>query len=209
MVTAAEVEKATRRWCEEFVIGLGLCPFARAPFEAGTLRIAVCAGSEPDELRIAVLEELERLQVAAESSIATTLLVFSQALSRFEDYLDMVGEAEELVKQSGLQGLVQVASFHPDYCFAGERPDAPGQYSNRSPFPCIHLLREAMVTRSVESHPAPERIPADNIRHLESIGQRELARRWRRLLPVAGAAGGASVVENGYERGGDDPSRAR
>lgn len=178
----ARVKAATRAWCEQFVVGLTLCPFARAPMESGTVRVEVCTARQPEHLRRAFLSELDLLQGTPESSLATTLLVFSDALQSFDDYLDFVADAESLLEGAGLAGLVQVASFHPDYQFFGDRFDAPGQFSNRSPFPVIHLLRENMITRAVASYPAPEAIPENNIRLLEALGTEELKCRWEALF---------------------------
>ncbi len=149
---------------------------------SGTVRIEVSTARRPADLRQAFLSELDLLQANPESSLATTLLVFGNALQSFDDYLDFVADAESLLEAAGLEGLMQVASFHPDYQFHGEAADAPGQFSNRSPFPMIHLLRESMITRLVASYPAPESIPEHNVRVLEALGSDELQRRWQALF---------------------------
>jgi hypothetical protein len=153
-------ERHVRRWLHDFVVGLNLCPFARPLLGAPNLRIAVCM----------------------EQDVATTLLVFPRALRNFEDYLQFVDEAQDLLIESGLDGIVQLASFHPQYRFAGEAPEAASHFSNRAPYPLIHLLREGMVSRALEDFADPEQIPNRNIEVLSTIGVDELERRWQALF---------------------------
>ncbi|WP_116367849.1 DUF1415 domain-containing protein [Parahaliea mediterranea] len=176
------VERHTRAWLADFVVGLNLCPFARPLLSSPALRIRVSAARQPADLQRDFLHALDELQAAPESAIATTLLVFSDALASFEDYLDFVDQAQYLLEQAGLDGIVQLASFHPDYRFAGEAEDAASHYSNRAPWPTLHLLREDMVTRLVTSHPDPEGIPAANIEQLEHLGRKALEARWLALF---------------------------
>ena len=103
------------------------------------------------------------------------------ALPAFEEYLDFLADAQDLLVCAGLDGQVQLASFHPQYLFAGEDPEAASHYSNRAPYPVIHLLRENMLTRVLAEYPNPDRIPENNIRTLAEIGSEELTRRWQRL----------------------------
>src|SRR5210317_1291922 len=157
-------EGRIRRWLREFVVGLDLCPFARPLLSARNLRIVICDATDEVGLRRAFLRELDLLQGSDESDIATTLLAFTDALLDFDDYLHFLAGAEELVVESGLEGLFQLASFHPNYQFQGEDEDAAGHYSNRAPYPLIHLLRENMLTRVLADYPAPEQIPARNMK---------------------------------------------
>ena len=122
------------------------------------------------------------LQRSAEQEIATKLLAFPDALHDFEEYLWFLDDAEGLLQEAGLESVVQLASFHPQYLFAGEPPQAASHYSNRAPYPVIHLLREDMLTRVLEDFPAPEQIPERNIATLNTIGVEELARRWRAMM---------------------------
>ena len=122
------------------------------------------------------------LQSSTEQEIATTLLAFPHTLHDFQDYLRFVADAQDLLIESGLEGFVQLASFHPDYQFAGEAVDAASQYSNRAPYPLIHLLREDMLSRALADFADPERIPDRNIEKLEGIGADELAQRWRAIF---------------------------
>jgi hypothetical protein len=184
------VEKQVRAWLERFVVGLNLCPFAM-PFVlpgqlgADRLRITVCMGEGPEALRSAFLQELDLLQSSSEQEIATTLLVFPTALASFDDYLDYVDDAQALLAQVGLEGLLQLASFHPDYQFEGEPEGAASHFSNRAPYPIVHFLREDMMERVLQDFPNPENIPAQNIATLEDIGSAELKLRWQQLFDLS------------------------
>ena len=176
------VERHIRLWLDDFVVGLNLCPFARPLLGASNLRIAVCTASDKAQLRNAFLQELELLQRSTEQDIATTLLAFPHALHDFADYLWFLDDAQELLLEAGLEGVVQLASFHPLYRFAGEAPDAASHYSNRAPYPLLHLLREDMLTRALADGADPQQIPDRNIETLNSIGAEELERRWQALF---------------------------
>lgn len=181
MAERDEVEQQTCDWLAEFVVGLNLCPFARPLLESPALRISVCEATESPALRRAFLSELDLLQVSPEADIATSLLVFSHALEDFGDYLDFLAEAQALLEQAGLEGVVQLASFHPQYLFAGEAPDAASHFSNRSPWPTIHFLREDMLSRALGDFPDADAIPSRNIETLEKMGCEELNSRWLAL----------------------------
>jgi hypothetical protein len=137
---------------------------------------------DPDDLRLVFLRELDLLQASTEEEIATILLVFPSALTSFDDYLDFVHDAQALIIAAGLEGIVQLASFHPDYQFECEDADAPGNFSNRSPYPVLHLLRENMLTRVLNEFPQPDQIPERNIRTLEELGLLNLQDRWQNLF---------------------------
>ena len=181
MSESARAEQQIRRWLEEFVVGLNLCPFARPVLGSAQLRIAVCEAASDTALQTFFLTELDRLQSTAESEIATSLLVFTGALASFDDYLDFLDHAQELVYLAGLEGVVQLASFHPDYQFEGEAENAASHYSNRSPWPTIHLLREDMLARALMDFPDPEGIPQRNIATLDQLGTAELHKRWEAM----------------------------
>lgn len=169
----------TRRWIADFVVAENLCPFAAPvlrpnplsePQDEPLLRIAVCDQQAEAELAQAVLNELDLLQRTPEQEVATSVLVFSSALTAFDDYLDFLGFAEELLAECGLEGVIQIASFHPDYVFDGVRADDPSHYSNRSPWPMLHFIREDQITRALQNHPDPNAIPERNIAHLRALG---------------------------------------
>lgn len=181
MTDPALAEARTRRWLAEFVVGLNLCPFARPLLDSVQLRIAVIGAADLAALQATFLSELDLIQARPEAEIATSLLVFTGALADFDDYLDFLALAQELVGDVGLEGLVQLASFHPDYRFEGEAGDSPSHFSNRSPYPTIHLIREDMLERVLVDFPDPEGIPGRNIATLEELGVEELRRRWKEL----------------------------
>jgi hypothetical protein len=175
-------QRHIRAWLDEFVVGLNLCPFARPLLDAANLRIAICEDSDPEALRRAFLLELDLLQGSTEREIATTLLAFPHALTDFDDYLAFLDRAQQLLVESGLEGLVQLASFHPRYRFEGEEESAASHYSNRAPYPLIHLLREDMLSRVLDEFTDPDKIPERNIETLGAIGAEELERRWQAIF---------------------------
>jgi hypothetical protein len=165
-----EAIAATRAWLERAVIGLGLCPFARAVHMKDQIRYVVSAARHTD----ALLDDLEReLRLLAETpreEIDTTLLIHPHVLQDFLDYNDFL-ELDGVVQDAGLEGLLQVASFHPRYQFEGTEPDDITNYTNRSPYPILHLLREASVDEAVAAFPDAERIYEKNIETMKALGQ--------------------------------------
>jgi len=169
-----EVERKTLEWVRTFVVGLNLCPFARPLIASDALRLIVCEATEDEVVAAALLDEIELIQKASETQVATTLIVFPNALKEFEDYLAFLDGANQLLEEMELLVSLQLASFHPDYQFAGEPEDAASHYTNRAPFPMIHLLREDMVTRALKTFPNPEQIPERNIQTLEALGRERI-----------------------------------
>ncbi|MES3008611.1 MAG: DUF1415 domain-containing protein [Pseudomonadota bacterium] len=155
-------EQATRQWLERVVIGLNLCPFARRELDGGRVRIAVTGETDLEGLLMTFATELARLN--NEPAIETTLVVIADAVPDFLDYLDLLDMAQGWLEEQELEGVYQLASFHPDYQFADSDPDDEANYTNRSPFPVIHILREESVESAVASHPNAEGIPDRNIR---------------------------------------------
>jgi hypothetical protein len=174
---ADPIVAATREWLEKAVIGLNLCPFARTPHVQGRIRYAVSEAETPEELLADLTAELQSLAAAAPEETETTLLIHPQVLHDFLDYNDFLGVADAAVAGLGLAGTIQVASFHPRYQFAGTEPDDVETYTNRSPYPMLHLLREASVERAVESFPDASRIYEKNIETMRRLGLEG----WRRL----------------------------
>ncbi len=161
---------ATRRWIERAVIGLNLCPFAKAVVAKGQVRFVLSEATTTDALLEELAYELVRLHQVDPEQTDTTLLVHPQVLDDFLDYNDFLDQADAAVDALGLEGEIQVASFHPDYQFAGTRFDDPGNCSNRSPYPTLHLLREASVERAVAAYPDPDVIVERNLDTLEQLG---------------------------------------
>jgi hypothetical protein len=145
------------------------------------LRIAVCEAEDLDQLHRAFLAELDLIQQSSEQEIATSLLVMPNALADFDEYLMFIDNAEALIEELGLDGTIQLASFHPEYLFDGEERDSASHFSNRSPYPVIHFLREDMLSNALDEFPNPEQIPLRNISTLEKIGRAEIELRWQKL----------------------------
>ena len=169
----------TRAWLERAVIGLNLCPFARAVHARGRIRWVVSPARDTDALLAVLCDELDRLaaneddhppEPGTETPPETTLLIHPWVLTDFEAYNDFVAVAEAAVEQLGHGGVLQVASFHPDYRFADAEPGDPAHATNRSPFPMLHLLREDSIDRAVAAFPEPETIYEANIRTLRRLG---------------------------------------
>ena len=175
------IEQQVRAWLEHFVVGLNLCPFASPVVSSDGLRIKICESTELEQIMQTFLTELDLIQSTSELDIATTLLVIPNALGNFEEYLDVIDLAETLLIEVGLEGIIQLASFHPLYQFDGEPEESASHFSNRSPYPLIHLLREDMMASALSSFPNPQTIPLKNISTLESIGREEIQRRWNQI----------------------------
>jgi uncharacterized protein len=173
-----EIVAATRAWLEKAVIGLDLCPFAKAVHLRDQIRYVVSDAETPEALLADLLRELQLLAAADPEEVETTLLIHPRALTDFLDYNDFLDVADAAVAGLGLAGEIQVASFHPRYQFAGTGPDDIENYTNRSPYPMLHLLREASVEHAVEGFPDASRIYEKNIETLRRLG----AEGWRRLM---------------------------
>ncbi|RPJ48992.1 MAG: DUF1415 domain-containing protein [Betaproteobacteria bacterium] len=174
--SADEVLAATRNWLVNAVIGLNLCPFARAVYAGERIRYVVSDAATPEALLEVLAAELQLLATAPEHETETTLLIHPQVLGDFLDYNDFLEIADALVADLGYEGVLQVASFHPQYRFADTEPDDVTNCTNRSPYPTLHLLRESSIERAVAAHPDTERIYRDNIETLRRIGRAGWAR---------------------------------
>ncbi|HEY1141831.1 MAG TPA: DUF1415 domain-containing protein [Lysobacter sp.] len=168
----------TRRWLERAVIGLNLCPFAKAVYVKQQVRFVLSEARDTQALAELLRAELLWLHAADPQQTDTTLIVHPHVLQDFFDYNDFLDVADALVAELGLEGEIQVASFHPDYQFAGTDYDDVGNCTNRSPWPTLHLLREASVERAVAAFPDPDAIVERNIATLEKLGPAG----WRELM---------------------------
>jgi hypothetical protein len=166
---------AVRQWLETAVIGMNLCPFARAVHVRGQIRWVVLDGvDDPQRIRECVESELEHLQQVSAEQTDTTLIVLTDALPDFFDFSRFADSLNSLLKRMGLRGVMQIASFHPQFEFSGEDPQSASHFSNRAPFPVIHLLREQSMQTAVEKFGDTDRIWQANIDRLESMSQAEL-----------------------------------
>ena len=164
------IEAGVRRWLERAVIGLNLCPFAKAVYVKDQARIVISDASTERALLEELGEELARLRDTPADEIDTTLLVHPQVLGDFLDYNDFLGDADDLVEAMNLEGVLQVASFHPQYQFANTEPDDAENLTNRAPYPILHLLREDSVDRAVAAYPEPDAIIERNIATVRELG---------------------------------------
>ena len=170
----------TRAWVEQAVIGLNLCPFAKAVQVKGLVRYFCSAAREPAALRAELRREMQHLAAAPIDEIETTLLVHPWVLTDFLDFNDFLDEADALLVELGLDGVLQVASFHPGYRFAGTEADDITNATNRSPHPTLHLLREDSVDKAVAAFPDADRIYEANIEALRKLGPEGWKALWRK-----------------------------
>jgi hypothetical protein len=186
----AEAVAKTQRWLESFVIGVGICPFARAPYDAGQLAITVCESRERDALYQELLGAIRAFVEADAEEQLTCLVLAPNGVADFEDYLDLLAALEQVLDAAGLVGVLQIASFHPSYRFADAPADDPANFTNRSPVPMFHLIREDHLASVLKTYPNPESIPQRNIAKLRSLGNDALQK----------TVDGLAVVRNGESR---------
>jgi len=169
----------TRHWLEAAVIGLNLCPFAKAVHGKGQVRWALSEARDPEALLADLVHELQFLAAADPQVVDTTLLVHPHVLDDFLDFNDFLDLADAALAELGLEGTLQIASFHPRYEFADSEPDDITNHTNRSPHPTLHLLREASIERAVDSVPDTADIVERNLQTLRRLGHAG----WQALLP--------------------------
>ena len=168
----------TRNWLEKAVIGLNLCPFAKAVYVKQQVRFVLSDASTPEALLEQLAEELVLLRDTPAEQIDTTLIIHPDVLTDFLEYNDFLDNADAVLEALDLPGILQVASFHPQYQFEGVAPDDVSNYTNRAPYPILHLLREDSVERAVAAFPDPDVIVERNIATLDKLG----VDGWERLL---------------------------
>lgn len=164
----------TRCWIERTVIEFNLCPFARKPYEGEQVRYVVSDATTPETLLIDLQTELDLLRQTDPKLIETTVLIHPWVLQDFLDYNDFLDVVDALLEQGGYEEEFQVASLHPQYQFAGTTENDAENYTNRSPYPVLHLLRVEGVARVISSYPRPESIPERNIEQMEKVGSEHM-----------------------------------
>ncbi|WP_444931728.1 DUF1415 domain-containing protein [Microbulbifer sp. SSSA002] len=167
------VIQAVQQWLTDVVVGLNLCPFARKPLRAGQIRFKVSTATEDEALLNDLLAELHQLDATSEAEVVTTLLIIPNHLHNFSDYNQFLDLAEWLLDRNDYTGIYQLASFHPDYQFAGTAATDAENLTNRAPYPILHLLREENLEKMIDLYPDPESIPENNIRRVESLSHEE------------------------------------
>lgn len=185
MITNSPALDQTRTWVEQAVIGLNLCPFAKAPQVKGLVRYVQSEATDPAVLLSDLMDELQRLFKSPAERLETTLLVHPLVFTDFADFNDFLGVAEDAVADLGLEGVIQVASFHPDYRFEGTTADDISNATNRSPHPTLHLIREDSIDRAVAAFPEAETIFEANMATMERMGPAgwaALAESWKKAV---------------------------
>jgi len=177
-----DVLNETKRWLEHFIIKLGLCPFAAKPFNEDKVGYFISKSPELDAVYKDFLMQLDAFHSRPASEVETLLFITPNALGDFEDYLDAMYSMEEAVADSGLEGVIQLASFHPNYVFDGEPEDAASNYTNRSPYPMIHFLREQSLTKAIDNFQVLDEIPSRNQQMMEDLGVTKINQRTKSVL---------------------------
>ncbi len=167
-----EIIESVQRWVESFVVDMNLCPYAKRELIRNRVRFVLTAVETEEELLIVLQAELELLH--GDSAIETTLLIHAKVLQVFDDYNQFLNHADKLLQQMGFEGVYQIASFHPHYQFGGTDPDDAENYTNRSPYPMLHIIREDSIARAIADSPNAEQIPVRNIELMNQLGQDKL-----------------------------------
>jgi uncharacterized protein len=167
-VNQSTIIKATESWLNVFIIGQKICPFASRPYENKQISYQVYSGKDIHDCLQDLITECRRMD--DDGSIETTLLILADLGIEFDYFLDLLALAEQLLTDQGYEGVYQLASFHPQYCFADSDPDDPANYTNRSPYPMLHIIREASIELALQSYPDAELIPERNIALLRKLG---------------------------------------
>lgn len=171
----SSVQHQIDQWLDNVVIGLNLCPFAAKPKRLNQIHVDIFNGTDEAELDRAFLKALDELQSMPPQHRETTLLVIPNSLQSFEDYMLYLQQAQWLLQRAGLEGTLQIASFHPHYQFDGTEPSDKENLTNRSPYPILHLIREDSLAEVLAKYPDPESIPQNNIDRVESLTNQEIS----------------------------------
>ena len=169
-----QIEQQVRQWLEQVVIGLNLCPFAGAPYRNGQVRISISEATNDETLLAHVQNELALIDQTPATQLETTLLVVPSMLADFDAYNQFLTPVDALLRHGGWEGKFQIASFHPRYQFRGTKGDDASNLTNRSPWPILHIIREASIDRALADYPEPDSIPERNIRTMKSLSPQEI-----------------------------------
>ncbi|RYU68224.1 DUF1415 domain-containing protein [Aliivibrio finisterrensis] len=174
-----KIEQDVQQWLEDVVIGLNLCPFAAKPNRNKQIKIFVSEATTEEVLLEDILQELMNLDSKTAEELETTLVAIPNMLQDFMDYNFFLDWVDALIKQQEWEGIYQIATFHPDYCFGGAEPEDDENLTNRSPYPVLHLIREESMEKVLKHYPNPEAIPDTNIARVEALTTEER----RKLFP--------------------------
>lgn len=169
-----QVVETVKNWVEKFIIGYNICPFARKVFVTERIKYVIHSSTDDEDILQAFLHELQWLNATAAKEMDTTLFILTNAFSDFDHYLNFIQVIEIMIEQLKYEGVFQVATFHPNYQFDGTQHADAENYTNRSPFPIIHILREESVEKAIENYPNPEAIPERNITLMNKMGIEKL-----------------------------------
>ena len=167
-----EIIAAVQRWVKSFVVDMNLCPFAKRELTRNRIRFALTAAKTEEALLMALQTELALLD--SDTAIETTLLIHVNVLQDFDDYNQFLNYSDKLLRQTGREGIYQIASFHPHYRFDGTESEDAENYTNRSPYPMLHIIREESLARAIAESANVDRIPARNIALMNNLGQDRL-----------------------------------
>ncbi len=168
MTNSTQIIEQTQCWISQFIIQHNICPFAKREFEKNSIHYEVVISEKLENQLQELIYSCEQLD--RENDIETSLLIVPNGLSDFDDYLDFLELANELLHQQGYESVYQLASFHPNYCFDGVEADDASNFTNRSPYPMLHLIREVSLEKALTHYPKPEEIPARNIEYTREMG---------------------------------------
>ncbi len=166
------VTTQTMNWVKDFIVNLDVCPFAKREVDRESVRLVVLRSKKTDVALEELMSEIQWLDEQPDTE--TTLLVFPTLFKDFHRYLDFVEMAENLMFDQGCEGVYQLATFHPNYCFSGAEPEDVSNYTNRSPYPMLHILREASMDKAIEFYGDTSVIPEQNIEKMETLGKEKL-----------------------------------
>lgn len=177
------VIQQTKNWVEEIVIALNLCPFASLPFQNDAVEYTVNTGDSTEQHLQQLADCFARLEARSSNSaeIETSLLIYPDAYQTFDNYLDLLDIANQLLEDLHYTGIYQLASFHPDYRFAGSLENDASNFTNRSPHPMLHVIRESSLEKAISHYPNIEQVPENNIKKLRAIGYREMQKKLKNI----------------------------
>jgi len=167
-----KIIRQTESWLSSFIINYNICPFAKREHDRHSIHYAVIKSESIEQCLESVINECQRLD--SNPAIETTLVIFPNNFNQFDDFLDFLSLSESLLIDLLYEGVYQLASFHPDYCFEGEAASDPANYTNRSPYPMLHIIRELSLEKALDSYPHPEKIPERNISLTRQMGLEKL-----------------------------------
>jgi len=183
MVTKAQAVTATEQWIREVVVGLNLCPFAAPVVASGKIFYAVSEAQDEESIYQDMLAALDEFQQRDERETQTGFFIMSRGMKRFDEFNDFMTLVDEAIIHAGLDGVIQMVGFHPDMVFAGTEENDPANYTNRSPYPMLHMIREDDLEAAVAGHPDPASIPERIIRLLREMGLAEVRTMLARCYP--------------------------